>query len=104
GLDRIDIRDAPQNRVEQLGIHPLRIAHRLLRTAPEAIGARAEAHPPVLARENPLPSGLAAGQEPLKRSGIAQFVRVKPDVRANHADHREPLPDVDMLPRAITLS
>src|SRR5208282_87401 len=51
-----------------------------------------------------LPSGLAAGQEPLKRSGIAQFVRVKPDVRANHADRREPLPDVDMLPRAITLS
>src|SRR5271163_1872515 len=80
------------------------MAERLLGAAPEAIGAGVEAHPPVLAWINPLRVHLQTGQEPLKRGGIARFMRVKPDIRTHHADHRRPLPDVNMLSRAITLS
>src|SRR5271154_200709 len=76
----------------------------LLRAAPETLRHGAEAHPSVLARINPLGTGFAADQQALERGGIAHLVRVKPDVGTNHADRRKPLADVDMLPRAITLS
>src|SRR5208282_3213092 len=80
------------------------MTQRLLRSAPEAIGAGVEAYPSVLARIDPLRGPFQAGREPLEGRRIGRLVRVKPDVGTNHADHREPLADVDMLPRAISLS
>src|SRR5271168_2381982 len=98
------MRGAVQGGVEQLGVHPAGMTQRLFRTAPETIGTGVEAHPSVLARIDPLRGPFQAGREPPERRRIGRLVRVKPEVGANHADHRKPLADIDMLPRAISLS
>src|SRR5258708_278913 len=92
------MRRASEHGPEQLDLHPFRIAHRFLRSAPETVGPGAEADPSVFARIYPLRVDLAPNTQASKRRRFARLMRIESDIRPNHAGHREPLAHIDMLP------